>query len=70
MVANRFAYICAGLMIAIHNVCGDAFMAVTSSGNVYGSTGSAGEWSYRGNIFGGPVPVEKATLGQIKARWR
>jgi len=58
------------VVTATGSICGDSYIAVTGNGDVYGNGQTCAIWSYRGNIFGGPTPVESVTLGQLKARWR
>lgn len=49
---------------------GDAVTALAENGDIWGSN-APGQWTYRGNILtGGPVPAEKASLGQVKTKWR
>ena len=46
-------------------------VVVTANGDLYGSNYCSDSWAHIGNVFsGGPVNVEKHTLGELKARFR
>jgi len=44
-------------------------LVVYQNGDVYVYEGSPGEWVLKGNLSGGPTPTQKATWGQVKARY-
>lgn len=45
-----------------------AVYVATSNGDTYILAGVP--WASLGNVFGGPTPVERPSLGQLKTRWR
>lgn len=42
-------------------------VAVAANGDVYGYFN--GGWHFDSNVFGSTTPTERASLGQIRARW-
>jgi hypothetical protein len=42
--------------------------AILENGDVWAGGGPS--WSYVGNLLGGPTPVDQATWGRLKARYR
>ncbi len=50
---------------------GDSGVAITSSGDVYYTSGLGySAWTLRGNVFSGATPAKQETWGQLKARYR
>jgi hypothetical protein len=50
----------------------DQLTLVTANGDVYRAqdTGGPGQWQHVSNVFSGsPVPAQRATWGQVKARY-
>jgi hypothetical protein len=51
-------------------VAADGGYVYTVNGDCYESRlNVGGRWDYRGNVFGGPVPAQSISVGQLKAKY-
>jgi hypothetical protein len=46
-----------------------ALGVLLENGDVLQISGEAGDWTFRGNLFGGATPAQRSTWGQVKSRY-